>query len=85
MFQLLKGKGFALTLADGTKLEVDFGPMSRSENINISKQAFEATGGKSRDAEIRVFQPGESRPSFVRTKASVDDLATLISGNMTSG
>jgi hypothetical protein len=85
MFQVMPGKGFALELQDGSRIEVDFGPMSRSENINISKEAFAAGGGKSGTAEIRHFKKGDTRlASFVRNNATVDDFISIVSGNVTS-
>ncbi len=61
MFKIEKF-GFSLTLPNGSKVEADFGPMSRSENTNISKQAF-AHIGEGRTAEIRVFADGTATPS----------------------
>ena len=63
MFQVIPGHGFALTFGNGVRAEIDFGPLSHSENRNISKQAFAAANGKSGNAELRIYQPGDRQPS----------------------
>ena len=69
MFDMLKpGKGYAMTFANGTRVEVDFGPMSRSEKINSSQRECD-NAPASRNAEIRVYRKGESQPSFAQFNA----------------
>jgi len=79
MFDMLKpGKGYAMTLANGTRIEVDFGPMSQSEKVNSSQKECDVSP-QSRDAEIRIYEPGSGvTPSFIRGNSSVDDLADIM-------
>lgn len=76
MFKIEKF-GFSVTLANGVKVEADFGPMSRSENINISKQAF-AHIGEGRTAEVRVYTGGESQSSAIYCDVEADAFASLL-------
>jgi hypothetical protein len=46
--------GFSLVFASGHRAEIDFGPMSQSENKNVSKKEFEVRS-QARNAEIRLF------------------------------
>lgn len=84
MFELLQGKGFALTLASGERVEVDFGPLSNSTNRNISKEAFKATGGKSLNAEIRVYNTTQREPTLIRNNASVEDFLAIVNGDVSN-
>lgn len=83
MFDFLKpGKGFSLTFDDGRRIEVDFGPMSRSEKLNSSQKECDHQPA-SRDAEIRIYLPGETQPSFVRNNCSVENFADIVGGKYT--
>ncbi len=81
MFDYLKpGKGYAITFRDGRRIEVDFGPMSRSEKINASQRECDHSPA-SRDAEIRVYMPGDGgTPSFVTFNATPEDFVTILAG-----
>lgn len=77
MFKVLPGKGFAITFENGTLVEIDFGPLSQSENKNISKEAFKATGGQSGTAEFRVYRKGDSSPSAVHDNVTAEQAIKL--------
>lgn len=79
MFDFLKpGKGYAMTLDNKTRIEVDFGPMSNSEKKNSSQRECDHSPA-SRNAEIRVYVPGDgSKPSLVRNNATVEDFFDII-------
>ena len=79
MFHLLPGKGFALTFANRVRAEIDFGPLSQSENKNISKEAFKAANGNCGTAEVRIYKPGDgSQPSVVHDNVKADTLVKLL-------
>jgi len=78
MFDLLKpGKGFAITFDNGRRVEVDFGPMSQSEKVNSSQKECD-TFPQSMNAEIRSYEKGDTKPSFVRNYATAEDLANIL-------
>jgi len=52
--------GFSLLFASGLKLEVDFGPMSESNNKTVSKREFEHSP-KGTNAELRLFNKNGER------------------------
>lgn len=82
MFDFLKpGKGYAITLNNGRRIEVDFGPMSRSEKNNSSQKECDHSPA-SRDAEIRVYMPDDkATPSDVYYNADADMLVKVL-GNL---
>lgn len=67
MFELLKNthmgglSGFAMTLSNGRRIEVDFGPLSESEGKNRTKKEFEHNM-RSSNAEVRIYEDGQQRP-----------------------
>jgi hypothetical protein len=78
MFDFLKpGKGFSLTFNNKVRVEIDFGPMSRSEKINSSQRECDHFPA-SNNAEIRVYLPGEIKPSETRDYATVEQLADIL-------
>ena len=81
MFDFLKpGKGYAITLSNGRRIEVDFGPLSHSEKINSSQKECDHSPA-SRDAEIRVYEPGDTtKPSEVIYNATPDNFCALLGG-----
>jgi hypothetical protein len=83
MFNFLKpGKGYAITFANGRRVEVDFGPMSRSEKKNSSQKECDHSPA-SRNAEIRVYMPGETMPSLVRANCTAEEFADILYGKYT--
>jgi hypothetical protein len=82
MFDLLKpGKGFALTFKDGKRVEIDFGPMSHSEKVNSTQKECDHSPA-SRDAEVRVYTPGNTAPTFMRGNVTVEDLITILANEI---
>lgn len=78
MFDMLKpGKGYAITFANGNRVEVDFGPMSRSEKFNSSQKECDHQPA-SRDAEIRVYVPDNQVPSETYYNTSAEDLINIL-------